>query len=453
MSVSGLRPPVSRSLLVDLYELSMVDVYRRTGMAERPATFSLFVRSLPERRNYLVAAGLDDALDWLETVRFGPDDLAAIEGLGRFDDEFLAWLEAFRFTGSVRAVPEGTIVFPEEPILEVDAPIAHAQLAESYLLNQITLQTTLATKAARCRHAARGRAVIDFALRRTHGVDAAMKLARVGRIVGLDGTSNIAGAVHYGVPANGTMAHSFVQAHEDETDAFRAFASAYGSETVLLVDTYDTARGVDRAIEVAAEMRARGDELRGIRIDSGDLGALAHDARRRLDDAGFDGVSIFASGGLDEYAIEALVGAGAPIDGFGVGTAIGVSSDAPDLETAYKLVAFDGNAVRKTSAGKASWPGAKQVWRDADWGGDTVGLADEVFEAGDVHPLLDTVMENGERTPDGDRTLDLANEVFEAQWEAMPPGLRRLDERTSHPVHMSSRLISLARSLDAADGR
>jgi nicotinate phosphoribosyltransferase len=278
---------VPHALLVDLYELTMVDVYRREDMAHRPATFSLFVRTMPPGRGYLVAAGLDDALRWLEELRFGSEELAAVERLGLFDRAFLDWLGELRFTGSVRAVPEGTAVFAHEPLIEVDGPIAEAQLAETFLLNQFTVQTTLATKAARCRHAATGRAVVDFALRRAQGIDAGMTLARTGPLVGLAATSNVAGADRYGLSASGTMAHSFVQVHADEADAFRAFAGAFGDATVLLVDTYDSHQGIDRAIHVATECRSHGTEIRGVRLDSGDLAALARHARRRLDEAGF----------------------------------------------------------------------------------------------------------------------------------------------------------------------
>lgn len=441
---------VAHPLLVDLYELTMVDAYRRTGMAPRPATFTLSVRALPPTRGYLVAAGLGDVLDWLERLAFGPDELGAIERLGSFPPDFLDWLGDLRFTGSVRAVPEGTVVFGQEPIVEVDAPIGEAQLAETFLLNQVTLQTSLATKAARCRDAAGGAAVVDFALRRTQGIDAGMKLARVGRIVGLAGTSNVAAADRYGLPASGTMAHAFVQAHEDETDAFRAFAGVYGPSTVLLVDTYDTPRGVERAITVAREMRARGVEIRGIRLDSGDLAALARDARRALDDAGFPDLQILASGGLDEHEIQRLLhDEGAPIDGFGVGSALGVSEDAPVLDSVYKLAAYDGRAVRKTSTGKASWPGRKQVWRAGDWRRDVLGLADETAPGPDHRPLLEPVMDGGRRTPAGRRTLDDAHAHFEAQWADVPARLRRLTDPEPHPVEVSERLRRLAAEVDA----
>ncbi|MDP9386823.1 MAG: nicotinate phosphoribosyltransferase [Actinomycetota bacterium] len=445
---------VPHALLVDLYELAMVDVYRREGMAGRPATFSLFVRGLPAQRSCLVAAGLDDALAWLEALRFGPTELAALERLGLFGTDFLDWLGQLRFTGSVRAVPEGTVVFAGEPILEVDAPIGEAQLAETFLLNQITLQTILATKAARCRHAAGGRAVVDFALRRAQGIDAGMKLARMCRLVGLAGTSNVAGADRYGVAATGTMAHSFVQAYADEAEALRAYASAFGDATVLLVDTYDTERGIDRAIDVARELRERGVEIRGIRLDSGDLAALAHRARRRLDDAGFRAVGVFVSGGLDEYRIHELVhGERAPIDGFGVGSALGASTDAPTLDTVYKLVAYDGRPVRKTSTGKRTWPGAKQVWRAPDWSDDTLALVDEAPPSPGHRPLLTEVLRHGRRSAAGRRTLADANQHFEHQWSALPDALKALTGAAAHPVTVSPGLRRLAAQLDELDER
>jgi nicotinate phosphoribosyltransferase len=441
---------VAPALLVDLYELTMADAYRRTGTADREATFSLFVRTLPKTRGYLVAAGLDDVLTWLEDLQFDDAALGAIDRLGIFGDEFLSWLGALRFRGTVRAVPEGTIVFGEEPILEVDAPIGVAQLAETFLLNQVTVQTALASKAARVRHAADGRAVVDFGARRSQGVDAAMKLARVCHLVGFDATSNVAAADRYGMRASGTMAHSFVQAHPDELQAFRDFARQYREATVLLVDTYDTIRGVARAIEVASELRAQGSAIRAVRLDSGDLAALAHESRRMLDDAGFPEIEIFASGGLDEDRIDTLLHEQrAPIDGFGVGTALAVADDAPSLDTVYKLVAFDGRAVRKRSEGKATWPGAKQVWRAADWSGDVLALAGEESPASHA-PLLETVMRGGERTAAGRVTLDDARAAFEAIWRQLPAGLRRLRQPVAHPVRASEALRELTARFDAA---
>jgi nicotinate phosphoribosyltransferase len=441
---------VSHALLIDLYELTMGDVYHREGLAERPATFSLFVRELPAARGYLVAAGLADVLTWLESFRFGDAELAVLDRLDRFDAGFLDWLSKLRFTGDVRAVPEGTIVFGEEPILEVDAPIAEAQLAETFLLNQITLQTTLATKASRFRHAARERGVVDFGLRRAQGIDAGMKLVRCGRLVGLAGTSNIAGADRYGLPASGTMAHSFVQAHVHELDAFMSFGRHVGNGAVLLVDTYDTPTGVERAIVAATELRAEGIAIGGIRLDSGDLVALARDARARLDAASFRDVQILASGGLDEHAISRLLDAGAPIDGFGVGSSLGTSADAPTLDSVYKLVAIDGRPVHKTSPGKATWPGPKQVWRDDDWSGDVLALSDEAPPRPDSHPLLEFVMRKGERTTAGCRDLAAAHEHFDRQWRALPEPCKHLTAPAVYPLAWSDRLVETLEQLDAA---
>lgn len=440
--------PGSAALLTDLYELTMAAAELDEGMAERPATFSLFVRALPADRGYLVAAGLDDALSWLEQLRFTGDDLAYLRDIG-FDQPFLDFLAELRFTGRVRAVPEGTVVFGDEPILEVDAPLAAAQLAETLLLNQVTTQTTLATKAARHRHAARDRSVLDFALRRTQGIDAGMKLVRAGRIVGLDATSNVAGSQVYGLRPAGTMAHAFVQAYEHEADAFRAFARRYGDATILLVDTYDSVRGVERAVEVAREMRQRGQELRGIRLDSGDLAELSRRARAMLDDAGFPRVQIFASGGLDEFAVDELLSGDAPIDGFGVGSALGVSKDVPVLDSVYKLVAFDGRPVRKTSEGKVTWPGPKQVWRRPEGAGDVLATAGERGPEG-AEPLLLTVMDGGERTTAGRASLDDAHERFTAQWSALPEGVKALRDPEPYPVEVSVALRALAGEVDAA---
>ncbi len=443
--------PTSPALLLDLYELTMAQAYWCEGMQDVSATFSLFARSLPDTWGYLVAAGLDDCLQWLECLRFAPADLAAVRSLGGFSDEFLGWLAGARFEGSVRAVREGTIVFPGEPILEVDGPLALAQLAETYLLNQITLQTGLATEAARCRHAAAGRPVVDFSLRRAPGVDAGMKLARCSRIVGLAGTSNVAGATRYGLPASGTMAHSFVQAHVDETAAFRRFAAAFKERTLLLIDTYDPERGLERAIEVARESRAAGFELHGIRIDSGDLAQLARHARRRLDEEGFNNLIVFVSGGLDEHRIDRLVTEEqAPIDGFGVGTTLGAAGGVPTLETVYKLVRHGGRPVRKTSSGKEIWPGAKQVFRRSDWGEDMLCLSSESLPVDIWEPLLDQAMVEGRRVEAGTLTLAESNDHFERQWLKLPPALKQLRCPSRHTVAVSPALRRLTEEVDLA---
>ena len=424
----------SSGLLTDLYELTMAGAYLAEGMAEKRATFSLFVRDLPPTRGYLVAAGLDAALAYLETLRFTEEELDFLDGLGMFESPVLERLASLRFTGSVRALPEGTVVFAGEPLLEVTAPAIEAQLVETFLLNQVTTETTLASKVARYRHAARGRPLADFAFRRTQGLDAAMKLVRAVAICGLEGTSNVEGGRRHGVPVSGTMAHSFIQAHPDETAAFRAFARLFGSRTVLLVDTYDTRRGVERAIEVAAELRSEGKELRGIRLDSGDLAPLARHARRRLDGAGFPEIRIMASGGLDEHTIAALIEGGAPLDGFGVGSDMGVSADAPVLDSVYKLVEFDGRLVRKLSSGKQTWPGAKQVWRAADWSRDVLALAAEPAPEPDAAPLLVEAMAAGARTAAGHATLADAHARFEEQWAGLPDALKELRDPGRYEV-------------------
>ena len=434
------------ALLTDLYELTMVAAYVAEGISERPATFSLFVRALPPQRGYLVAAGLEAVLDHLESLHFADEDLAILDGLGLFTQRFLGYLGALRFEGSVRAVGEGSIIFAEEPVLEVDAPIAQGQLVETYLLNQVTTATTLASKAARFRHAARERPVVDFGLRRAQGVHAGMAVARAVRICGLGGTSNVAGGHQFGIRTSGTMAHSFVQAYEDEAEAFRVFARQFGSETVLLVDTFDTRTGVRRAIDVAKEFRARGVSLRGVRLDSGDLLTLATDARGQLDEAGFPEMQILASGGIDEHEIERLIGAGAPIDGFGVGSSLAVSADAPVLESVYKLVAFDGRPVRKTSEGKATWPGRKQLWRCDEL--DVLALADEAGPPGG-DALMEVVMRNGRRTTAGQPDLDAASDRFNQHSERLPRSVRRQSEPAGWPVRPSAGLERLTAEVDA----
>ena len=377
-------------LVTDLYELSMAVGYLRRGMVG-PATFSLFVRRLPPDRGFVVAAGLADALDHLADFRIGPADLdlaARALDLTRADRAALA---ALRFTGDVWAVPEGRIVTAGEPLLEVTAPIAEGQLVETAMLNLLTFPSAVASKAARCRIAAPHAQLVDFALRRAHGIDAGMAVARCSAIAGFDATSNVAAARACGLVPAGTMAHSYVQAFETEEAAFRAFAAAFPDRCTLLVDTYDTVRGVETAARVMNELDLP--PATGIRLDSGDLAELAVRARALLDAAGRPRARIFASGGLDEYRLAALVASGAPIDGFGVGTRMGVSADAPYLDTAYKLVQYGDRPVFKLSPGKASLPGPKQVFRAAGLV-DRIGLRAQTAPARS-RPLLRPVMVDG----------------------------------------------------------
>jgi nicotinate phosphoribosyltransferase len=434
---------VSDALLTDLYELTMAAAMVAEGKADIPAVFSLFIRSAPASRGHLVAAGLDDVLAYLESFRFTHEDLAGLRRLAAFDPAFLDWLTELRFTGTVRAVPEGRIVFPNEPLVEIDGPFGVAQLLETWLLNQITLQTVLATKAARCRHAAGGRTVVDFSLRRTHGTDAGMKVARTSAMVGFAATSNVAAALRYGLATSGTMAHSYVSAHASELDAFRSFARHHFDDPVLLVDTYDTPTGIDHAIEVGRELAAAGTgkRLAAVRLDSGDLEELSRLARGRLDAAGLPDVKVFASGGLDEDEIAALVEAGAPIDGFGVGTRLGVSEDAPTLDSVYKLVEVDGRPVAKFSPGKETLPGPKQVWRRDRFAGDILGARDQNAPERGVEPVLAEVEPKPAASPA--TALSEARDRFEIDWAALPEEYKRLEEPARYPVDISPELAAL----------
>ncbi len=410
----------------------MLEAYFEERMHDT-AVFSLFVRRLPERRNYLLACGLDDVLTFLETLRFDDDALAYLDSLGRFSGRFIQHLEGLRFTGDVYAVPEGTPVFPLEPIVEIVAPIAEAQLVETFVLNQIHLQTVLASKAVRIVEAAQGRPVVDFGLRRMHGIDAGMKAARAFHIAGVSATSNVAAGHAYGLRLAGTLAHSYVQAHDDEYEAFRAFARLY-PDTVLLVDTYDTLAGVRKVADLARELGADF-RVRAVRLDSGDLCDLAFGARRILDDAGLHTIGIFASGNLDEDKIAGLLSAGAPISGFGVGTDMGVSRDVPALDMAYKLVEYAGRGRLKLSAGKAVLPGRKQVFRIERNGladHDVLGLHDE--PAGG-RPLLQQVMKHGTRLPEGRVDLDDARAYAARERGRLPAGIRSI-EQAKPPYHV-----------------
>ena len=411
---------MSSALLTDLYELNMAASYLRRGMTG-PATFSLFIRNLPEHWGFLVSCGLRRCLEFLERLAFTDEDLEYLAREHGYWDDTLRAFEDLRFTGDVWAIPEGRVVFPHEPLLEVTAPLPEAQLVETYLLNQITYMTAVASKGARCRLAAGDADLVDFSFRRVHGAEASLGVAWATAIVGFSATSNVEAARRYGLRATGTMAHSYIEAFASEPEAFRAFAEDFPDRVVLLVDTYDTARGVENAIEVGREMAARGEHLVGIRLDSGDLAALAKEARRALDAAGMEHVRIVASGGLDEDAIAELVAAGAPIDIYGVGTKVGVAADSPYLDTVYKLVEYEGRPVAKLSTGKATLPGRKQVWRRPD-AEDVIGLRDETHTG---EPLLEQVMAGGRPTrEDG---LAEARERFRRDLDALREDRRRLD--------------------------
>jgi len=429
------------ALLTDLYQLTMLQAYWKEGIVDE-AVFSLYFRELPAARNFVLACGLDDVLHYLETLHFEARALEDLQRLdGSFCDGFLAWLSELRFRGVVRAVAEGVPVFPDVPLLEVIAPIAEAQLVESFVMNQVHVQSVLATKAVRVVTAAAGRPVVDFAMRRMHGADAALKGARACHIAGVAATSNVLAGLAYGIPVRGTMAHSYIEAHDREIDAFRAFAELYPG-TIILVDTYDTIEGVRKVIELAHEL---GDELsvRGIRLDSGNLADLARKARELLDAAGLGKLEIFASGSLDEYRVAELVASGVPIDGFGVGTRMGVSRDAPDLELAYKLTAYAGEGRLKTSPGKPVLPGPKQVFRVEEAGcavRDVVARHDEELPG---RPLLDEVMRDGRRLTAGRVSLEQIRARAASELARLPSGIRALEPANPpYPVKVSEALRS-----------
>ncbi len=442
--MSGWVDDSNAALLTDFYELTMLQAYFDSKM-DGIATFDLFIRHLPPERNYFVACGLEHVLHYLETLAFSSSAIEYLQSLNRFSQPFLERLRSLRFTGSVLAVPEGTVVFPQEPILQVRAPLPEAQLVETFLMNQIQLGTLGASKAARVVHAARGRPVIDFGLRRLHGADAGLKEPRAFYIAGVQATSSVLAGQMYGIPVAGTIAHSYIQSFEDEKEAFRRFLHSF-PEAILLVDTYDTVGGVRRVIELSREL---GSDFRvhGIRLDSGDLADLARRSRALLDANHLKGVKIFASSSVDEFAIEDLLSAGAPIDGFGVGAHMGVSADAPFLDTAYKLAEYAGEPRMKMSVGKSSFPGRKQVFRQRAGDRalcDVIALDNEKI---DGQALLRPVMLNGRRMSPSEG-LDICRERCRTDLASLSPELLDLRRSAaSYPVHISPELTKLRTSL------
>ncbi len=436
------RVPGAPVLLTDLYQLTMVTVYHALGM-ERMAVFEFFVRRLPARRGFLVAAGLEQALDYLEALEFTGPELHWLESTGRFTADALQRLARLRFTGDVDAMPEGSIFFAGEPILRVVAPLPEAQLVESRLINLLNLQSLIASKAARCRLAAGARRLADFGLRRAHGAEAGLLAARACYLAGFDSTATVEAGRLFGIPLSGTMAHSFIQAHDDEVAAFRDFARIHPNGVTLLLDTYDTVR----AAHAVVALRREGVPVGAVRLDSGDLAALSREVRQILDAGGCREVQIVASGNLDELEIARLLAAGAPIDVFGVGTKLDVSADAPYLDCVYKIQEYDGRPRRKRSAGKATWPGRKQVYREYDATGrivrDTIGLVDEPLPGA---PRLQPMMRGGRRLPQA--SLDQARANARREFDTLPDRCRRLADPEPLVPEVSPGLRELAERVD-----
>ena len=444
------RAPTSHTIMrfrselsVDLYELTMSQIFWRRGMNDR-ATFSLFFRGYPKDRGYYIACGIEEALDFLAGFRFSTAEIEAIRETTPLAEDFIEHLPSIRFGGDVRAVPEGSIVFADEPLIEVTGDLIETQIVETKILNIVTTASLLATKASRVVKAAAGRPVVDFGSRRTHGEDAALQAARSGYIAGFAGTSNVKAAGMYGMPAFGTMAHSFIQAFGNENEAFDAYVKEFPQTTTLLVDTYDTLTGVERAINVAHAARNRGAKVNAIRLDSGDLSQLAKSARSMLDAAGLQNVQIFASGGLDEHSIAELIRSRSPIDAFGVGTRFGTSADAPYIDSVYKLVEIDGRPVTKLSSAKATRPWAKQVFRGFEQGqmrGDMITKQTARAPEDYPHPMLDTVMRSGERLHSHEPISSIRKRV---EWniQCLPERYRRLCDPDVYPVEYSPDLDS-----------
>lgn len=434
--------PASTPLLTDLYELTMLQAYFERGMTDN-AVFEIFVRKLPSARNFLVAAGLEQALEFVQNLRFGDEELEWIERSGIFRPAFVGQLAKLRFTGDIHAIAEGTVVFPDEPLLRVTAPLPQAQLLETRVLNLVHFQTVVASKAARSRLAAGNKGLIDFGLRRAHGAEAGILAARASFLAGFDGTSTVLAAPLFGIPVFGTMAHSFVQAHESESAGFEHFASVFPDNAVLLIDTYDTVEGARKAVRAATSFR-----IKGVRLDSGDLGTLSREVRTVLDEAGMKSAIIFASGNLDEYRVAELIAAGASIDSYGIGTSLVTSADHPALDAVYKLQEYAGRARRKRSTGKATWPGRKQVYRHCTV--DGVFLRDVVTVEGDAQtgePLLRPVMQQGRRLPAP--RLDSVRRHCLEQLARLPSALRALEPAAvPYPVEISPALRALADEVD-----
>jgi nicotinate phosphoribosyltransferase len=438
--------PATSPLTTDLYELNMVQAYLDRS-EDKQAVFEFFVRRLPARRGFLLAAGLEDTLAYLETLHFSPSEIDWLKGTRRFRGNLIDYLAQFRFTGDVHAIPEGTACFPNEPLIRITAPLPMAQLVETRLINILHFQTMIASKAARMVLAAPGKILSDFGLRTAHGAEAGLFSARASYIAGFAGAANVLAGERYGIPVVGTMAHSFVQVHDDETTAFENFARARPEGVVLLIDTYDTEAGARKVVELAPRLKADGIAIRGVRIDSGDLAAMAKRVRGILDAGGLKDIVILVSGGINEDVLQMMMAAKAPIDGFGIGVNLDASIDAPSLDCAYKLQEYAGKPRRKLSEGKVTWPGRKQVWRsfgtDGRMRGDVLSLENDT-QAGET--LIAPVMRGGKRVAPAP-TLAQIRERAARELARLPEPLRKLEAGFDYAVQISKALSTLAEQI------
>jgi nicotinate phosphoribosyltransferase len=439
--------PSPSALLTDLYQLNMVQAYLEAGQTET-AVFEFFVRKLPPQRNFLVAGGLEQALDFLLGLRFSDDELSWLIRSGRFSARLIDYLSDFCFRGDVHAMPEGTVFFANEPILRITAPLTEAQLVETRLINVLHFQSLIASKAARMSLLAPDKLLVDFGLRRAHGAEAGLLAARASYIGGFAGTATVLAEKCFGIPAYGTMAHAFIQSFDDETAAFEAFARARPEALVLLIDTYDTELAAGKVVALAPRLRTLGISLRGVRIDSGDLVALSRSVRRILDEGGLKDVAIFVSGGIDEDMLTSFAREAAPIDGIGIGTSLATSSDVPAFDCAYKLQEYAGVARRKRSTGKATWPGRKQVWRHYDTEGhmasDVLSTEDDRQEG---QALIGLVLQQGRLVAHQPSLQDI-RAYARTQLERLPRGFEGLQIGSPYPVRVAARLQQLAAAVD-----
>ncbi len=439
--------PAASPLLTDLYQLNMIEAYLAYGQTQ-PAVFEFFVRRLPDNRGFLIAAGLEQALDFLQQIHLSAAQLDWLASTGRFTGRLLDYLAGFRFTGDVHAMPEGTVCFANEPILRVTAPLPEAQLVETRLINLLHFQTLIAAKAARMVLVASGRLLVDFGLRRAHGAEAGVLAARASHIAGFAGTATLEAERLFGIPTFGTMAHSYIEAQDSETAALEQFARARPEGLTLLLDTYDNEAAAWKVVALAPRLREAGIRIRAVRLDSGDLVALARSVRRILDAGGLSDVTIFVSGGIDEYTIASAIAANAPIDGFGIGASLTTSSDVPALDCAYKLQEYAGLPRRKHSSGKATWPGRKQVWRQD--GPDGRMRQDVLSTEDDEHPgtrLIEPVMSGGRRVAPKPTLAEIRARAA-SEVERLPEPLRRLQTEPPYVVRVAEPLERLAAETD-----